>query len=144
MHDQSIAMKIPLRPNWLPNMTPTQASLWGGLALVGALAFFFAGVNVDGFMETRQPSSCPDPESIQSSFVKDAYVETNHVGLYHELAFKDITQPRICKCITSNKYLLSPDVLQDDFNIECGGRVYHSDLSFDLNVDERRGYMIGR
>jgi hypothetical protein len=95
--------------------------------------------------DEKQPNTCPAPEELQSWFVKHAYSEENHVGFYYETAFKDVTQPRICKCVTSNKTLLSKDLLQDSFNVQVSGQVYHADLSFDLNVDtNRRGYMIGK
>ena len=91
------------------------------------------------------PSTCPAPEEIQSDYVRQNYEENKHVGFYYELAFKDITQPRGCKCITSNKTLVSATTLHDDFKVECNGQVYHSDLSFDLNTDlNRKGTMIGR
>ena len=91
------------------------------------------------------PTTCPVPEAIQSDYVRGNYEEDKHVGFYYELAFKDITQPRGCKCITSNKTLVSATTLHDDFKVECNGQVYHSDLSFDLNTDlNRKGTMIGR
>lgn len=95
--------------------------------------------------KSREPYRCPAPEDIQSKYVKERYQERKHVGFYYELAFKDITQPRGCKCITSNKTLVSKDTLRDEFDIQCAGGMYHSDLSCDLNVNpHRRGYMIGR
>ena len=111
--------------------------------------------NNDNDTASTEPTVCPNPDEIQSWYVQNFYSEHNHVGLYYELAYKDVTQPRICKCITSNKTLSSKDnnnnnrVLNDDFGIQCHGRVYHSNLSFDL-FDEndtnnyRRGYMIGK
>jgi hypothetical protein len=94
---------------------------------------------------SSQPSICPASEDIQSDFVKEEYQEHKHAGFYYELAFKDATQPRGCKCITSNKTIVSNNTLRDAFNIQCAGRIYHCALSFDLNVDpSRRGYMIGR
>lgn len=91
------------------------------------------------------PTTCPAPEDIQSEYVRREYQEKKHAGFYYELAFKDATQPRGCKCITSNKTIMSADKLLDDFSVECAGRIYHSDLSFDLAVDpNRRGYMIGK
>jgi hypothetical protein len=91
------------------------------------------------------PGVCPTPDELQSPFVKHAYLEEKHQGFYYELAFKDVTEPRICKCVTSNKTMTSENTLQDDFSIQCSGKVFYSDLSFDLNVDSnRRGYMIGR
>jgi hypothetical protein len=94
----------------------------------------------------RLPSTCPAPEDIQSDYVRQNYEEYKHIGFYYELAFKDLTQPRGCKCITSNKTLVtSTTTLRDDFNVECAGQVYHSNLSFDLNTNpEKKGTMIGR
>lgn len=86
--------------------------------------------------------ACPDPEHIQSRYVKESYEESRHAGFYYELAFKDVTQPRLCKCNTSNKTLTSPSTLHDDFSIECAGQLYHSDLSFEWN-SSKRGVMIG-
>jgi hypothetical protein len=92
----------------------------------------------------RLPSTCPAPEDIQSDYVRQNYQEHKHAGFYYELAFKDFTQPRGCKCITSNKTLTSPTTLRDDFSIQCAGQVYHADLSFDLKSNlEKKGTMIG-
>jgi hypothetical protein len=111
----------------------------GLIGLFATFALFATSI------DETQPNTCPEPEDLQSWFVKHAYSEENHIGFYYETAFKDVTQPRVCKCITSNKTLISKDVLQDDFNVQCSGQVYHADLSFDLNVDKnRRGYMIGK
>ena len=91
------------------------------------------------------PSKCPSGDELQSIFVKKSYSEEKHQGLYYEIAFKDVTQPRMCKCITSNKTIVSNDTLQDDFYIQCSGEVHYANLSFHLNVDRnKRGYMIGR
>jgi hypothetical protein len=111
------------------------------ILLTTALVGFFVSIYT---FTTHSPRVCPTPEDIQSPFVKNEYEEAKHQGFYYELAFKDVTQPRVCKCITSNKTIISEDTLQDDFNIQCAEKVYNADLSFDLNVDNRRGYMIGR
>ena len=102
-------------------------------------------INIEANNRNSIPTKCPEPEDIQSWFVKNLYNEDQHTGLYYEIAFKDVTQPRICKCITSTKSLSKPnkDLLIDDFGIQCSGHVYHSDLSFDL-VSGKRGYMIGK
>jgi len=42
----------------------------------------------------------------------------------YELAYKDLTQPRFCKCITSNKQLKTPQRLFDTFGISCFGIRY--------------------
>ena len=92
----------------------------------------------------RNPSMCPTIDELQSPYVKNYYSEFKHQGLYYEIAFKDVTQPRICKCITSNKTMISKERLQDDFYIQCNGKIFYSNLSFDLDVESnRRGYMIG-
>lgn len=94
----------------------------------------------------EQPTTCPPAKVLQSDYVLSYYEEEKHAGFYYEIACKDITQPRMCSCITSNKTLFAADdLLVDDFNVQCAGKVYHSSLSFELNVEKNhRGYMIGR
>ena len=82
------------------------------------------------------PSRCPSPESLQSAFIKSNFNVSLMQNLYYELAFHDITQPRICQCQTSNKTLsVDHSVLYDDFRIQCSGRVYRSNLTFRLISD---------
>lgn len=76
---------------------------------------------------------CPKPETIQSDFVREHFnlTEFANNSTYYELAYKDITQPRICKCITSTKeYKPQVNQVQDLFQIECGGKPYKSNLVF--------------
>jgi hypothetical protein len=53
--------------------------------------------------------------------------------MFYEIAYKDATQPRICKCITTQKKLVDTPEGQevlDAFTIECGGKPFKSDLHF--------------
>ena len=77
--------------------------------------------------------SCPTPEELQSDWVKANFNETKMEGFWYELAMKDITQPRFCKCTTSNKTVRTEiNMIYDTFTLECFGQPYSSDLSFEL------------
>jgi hypothetical protein len=77
------------------------------------------------------PPTCPSPDMLQSDFVKTSFKASKMEGLWYELAMKDITQPRICSCQTSNK-TLHQKTLHDEFRIECFGNSYTSNISFAL------------
>ena len=65
-------------------------------------------------------------------------------GFWYELAMKDITQPRVCKCTTSNKTVRTDlQIIHDTFTLECFGQPYPSNLSFDLTTDTTPGVTIG-
>ena len=77
--------------------------------------------------------SCPSPFELQSEWVQANFNETKMEGFWYELAMKDITQPRFCKCTTSNKTVRTDiNTIYDTFTLECFGQPYPSDLSFDL------------
>jgi hypothetical protein len=77
--------------------------------------------------------SCQTPEELQSEWVKANFNESKMEGFWYELAMKDITQPRFCKCTTSNKTVRTDiNMIYDTFTPECFGQPYPSDLSFVL------------
>ena len=77
--------------------------------------------------------SCPSPEQLQSEWIQSNFNESKMEGFWYELAMKDITQPRLCKCSTSNKTVRTDlSTIYDTFTIECFGQAYPSDLSFEL------------
>ena len=90
------------------------------ILLVFSLCAFFAE-DAGERKNQNEPKMCPDPVTLQSDYVKFHYEEEMHQGLYYELAFKDVTQPRGCRCITSNKTIVTPDLLQDDFELTPQG-----------------------
>lgn len=69
-------------------------------------------------------------------------------GFYYELATKDITQPHLCACTTSNKTLSdNGQQLFDNFVLQCPDvpgmrQKYPSPLSF--NVTEVPGLLDGK
>ena len=73
--------------------------------------------------------NCPKPNEIKSQFIKEEFNITEFAGgqRYYEIGYKDMTQPRICKCITSTK-TFDRDIMKinDTFMIECGGRPFQS------------------
>jgi hypothetical protein len=71
--------------------------------------------------------NCPKPSEIKSQFVKDNFNITEFASgkRFYEIAYKDMTQPRLCKCITSQK-VYSAGRINDTFTIECGGRPFKS------------------
>ncbi|KAJ3270233.1 hypothetical protein HDV01_000450 [Terramyces sp. JEL0728] len=85
---------------------------------------------------------CPNPSDIQSDYVKSQFDLSKFADgrMYYEIAYKDITQPRICDCITSNK-TIGAGQLRDAFSLRCGGRPQHSDLRF--NYTETPGVFTG-
>lgn len=68
------------------------------------------------------PWKCPSVASLQSKFVRESFDVAVFANgqTYYELAYKDVTQPRMCDCITSRK-VLSGSVILDDFTIQCAG-----------------------
>jgi hypothetical protein len=62
-------------------------------------------------------------------------------GMWYELAMKDITQPRICSCQTSNK-TVHQKTLHDEFRLECFGNSYSANLSFVIQ-EENPGVVTG-
>ena len=93
-------------------------------------------------IEGKLPSKCPQPSDLQSPFVKKYFDTKKMEGFWYEIAMKDATQPRFCKCQTSNKTLHADlEILQDDFRIECKGAIYLNKLSF--NLTETPGILIG-
>jgi hypothetical protein len=84
------------------------------------------GLTHDGF-----PGSCPSPRDLQSDYVKQYFEASKMQGLWYELAYKDVTQPRTCTCQTSEKRIDSNDSTQlnDAFRIECAGNVYFANLT---------------
>ena len=83
--------------------------------------------------EASLPSKCPTPDQLQSEYVKNHFETNKMQGFWYEIAMKDATQPRFCKCQTSNKTFHEvANTIQDDFRIECEGRVYLNKLSFNL------------
>lgn len=79
------------------------------------------------------PAKCPTPAELQSTFVKSYFDDSKMNGFWYELAMKDATQPRMCKCQTSEKSLDHKiNQLNDGFRIQCAGKVYYSNLTFAL------------
>jgi len=86
---------------------------------------------------------CPVPTDIQSEYVGKHFDLNLFQGLFYELAYKDITQPHICECITTDKKLiLEENRVSDDFSIRCANKAYHSDLSF--NITQTPGFFYSR
>ena len=109
---------------------------------IAILAYIFFQVFNIWRVESSLPSKCPSPSELQSLYVKQ-YFETKKIqGFWYEIAMKDATQPHMCKCTTSNK-VLTPDLgmILDDFVIQCAGKAYHNNLSF--NVTNTSGVFIG-
>jgi hypothetical protein len=97
--------------------------------------------------EQFKSRKCPNPQDIQSDYVKqhfdmEKFAPTNGSKFYYEIAKKDITQPRFCKCVTAEKSFdpVGQQVI-DAFTIECFGTVNYSDLRF--NVTETPGVFVG-
>ncbi|KAJ3314576.1 hypothetical protein HDV04_006115 [Boothiomyces sp. JEL0838] len=86
--------------------------------------------------------TCPKPSEIQSDYVKSQFDLSKFADgqLYYEIAYKDITQPRICDCITSNK-TIGDNQLRDAFTLQCGGQPQYSDLRF--NYTDSPGVFTG-
>jgi hypothetical protein len=76
------------------------------------------------------PDKCPLPSDIQSKKVKESFDDTKMEGFWYELAMKDVTQPRMCKCQTSEK-VVTETIIYDNFTIECAGDIYFNDLTFE-------------
>ena len=90
----------------------------------------------------KLPSKCPQPSDLQSPFVKENFDTNKMQGFWYEIAMKDETQPRFCKCQTSNKTLHADiNMLQDDFRIQCVGGIYLNKLTF--NLTGTNGVLIG-
>jgi hypothetical protein len=68
-------------------------------------------------------------------------VRVSCVCFRYELAYKDLTQPRICRCTTSLKRVVSPQRLNDSFSITCAGRRYEEALVF--NITDTPGFFLG-
>ena len=93
--------------------------------------------------EGKLPSKCPQPSDLQSPFVKENFETNKMQGFWYEIAMKDETQPRFCKCQTSNKTLHADiNMLQDDFRIQCVGGIYLNRLTF--NLTDTNGVLLGR
>ena len=75
------------------------------------------------------PPKCPSPSELQSDFVKSSFNQSKMDGMWYELAMKDMTQPRICSCQTSNK-TNDGDILRDGFTLQCLGDTYFANLTF--------------
>jgi len=75
------------------------------------------------------PSKCPPPSELQSAFVKSSFNQSKMDGFWYELAMKDVTQPRICSCQTSNK-TNDGNTLRDTFSLQCAGDTYFANLTF--------------
>jgi hypothetical protein len=90
---------------------------------------------------------CPKPQAIQSEFVRksfemEKFAPVNGSKLYYEIAYKDLTQPRICNCITADKkFSPSTNQVLDSFTIECAGAPWHSNLVF--NSTGQNGVFVG-
>jgi len=66
------------------------------------------------------PKLCPTSEELQTNAVKVHFDESKMGGFWYELAMKDITQPRMCSCQTSEKSVSLTDMeIIDDFTIQC-------------------------
>ncbi|KAL3897235.1 MAG: hypothetical protein SGCHY_003554 [Lobulomycetales sp.] len=79
------------------------------------------------------PKKCPTFKQLQSprlaeSFSLDKFAQNDR---FYEIAYKDLTQPRFCKCITSEKRINGSEIL-DNFTIQCAGQPYSSDLHFEI------------
>jgi hypothetical protein len=91
---------------------------------------------------------CPDRTTLRSDYVKNNFELSMFEGFYYELATKDITQPHLCACTTSNKTVTdNGQHIYDDFVLQCpdvpGMRTkYPSPLSF--NVTEIPGVLDGK
>ena len=94
---------------------------------------------------SQPPLSCPTlPQEIQSEWVRANFNATKMEGFWYELAMKDMTQPRVCKCTTSNKTVRTDlQIIHDTFTLECFGQPYPSNLSFDLTTDTTPGVTVG-
>mmetsp|Transcript_9992 Transcript_9992/g.22268 ORF Transcript_9992/g.22268 Transcript_9992/m.22268 type:complete len:213 (-) Transcript_9992:413-1051(-) len=98
-----------------------------------AFASTFALLGTHSLTDAAIPTKCPKPEQLQTDTVKKSFDESKMEGFWYELAMKDATQPRVCKCQTSQKIVsLIEREIRDDFTIECYGNVYHNDLRFNL------------
>ncbi len=91
------------------------------------------------------------PKDVRSDFVKNSFsFETFADGeLTYELGYKDMTQPRVLKCITGRKNLLKNNtILHDDFIVQYSDKTYKSNLTFALYDDEGKPYgngiMVGK
>jgi hypothetical protein len=90
--------------------------------------------------------NCPKPTEIQSDFVRQKFNITEFASnqTYYEIAYKDMTQPRFCKCITSRKqWVEETHQIKDAFTIECAGKPYHSELVFNQTSSSDKGDFIG-
>ena len=94
---------------------------------------------------SRPLGACPSPQSLQSAYVRSNFSLDAFVGWtpYYELAYHDVTQPKICGCQRSEKVLKGP-VIYDNFTMMCPdktGKIYISPLSFNLTGDS--GVFVG-
>ena len=97
--------------------------------LVYSLAYLLLGIGMETY-SAAIPDKCPLPSDIQSKKVKESFDDTKMEGFWYELAMKDATQPRMCKCQTSEK-VVTETIIHDNFTIECAGDTYFSDLTFE-------------
>ena len=97
--------------------------------LVYSLAYLLLGIGMET-CSAAIPDKCPLPSDIQSKKVKESFDDTKMEGFWYELAMKDATQPRMCKCQTSEK-VVTETIIYDNFTIECAGDTYFSDLTFE-------------
>lgn len=74
---------------------------------------------------------CPKTTTLQSDYVKASFDPLLFADgkTYYEIAYKDMTQPRMCSCITSKK-TLNGSTINDAFALECAGKSYGSSLVF--------------
>lgn len=82
------------------------------------------------------PSSCPNPTSIQSSFVRENFNTSKLQGKWYEVAYKDVFQVKGCKCQSSFKSIQEMNtntIIRDKFILECYNATYLGDLRFELD-----------
>ena len=108
--------------------------------------FIFCIATIATVCQSQILFNCPKPSEIKSAFVKSHFNVTEFARnqTYYEIAYKDATQPRMCKCITSRKqYNSATRQIFDAFTIECAGKPYHSDLVFNETDSAADGEFVG-
>merc|ERR1719491_396050 len=108
-----------------------------------ALTYFLLHTSVRSDCPEGCPSKCPDPTSIQTSWVKENFSLDRFWGTFYELAFHDNTQPKFMSCQRSVKSLNHAGTSYKDlFSLHIvGNTTAVCDLEF--NITSNPGCFLG-
>lgn len=74
---------------------------------------------------------CPKIDSLRSDYVKTSFNITKYASntKFYEIAYKDITQPRFCDCITTTKSIATSNQVKDEFELRCNRHITSTSTS---------------